>query len=70
MVADGLFGFCGSERLDELFNSARSLPFPVPNKPMDSVDVGKEEEEEEHVISELRSCVKAEVVVLGSPSLM
>ena len=69
-MADGLFDFYGSERADELFISVRSLPFPVPNKPMVSVDVGKEEEEEEDVISELRSCVKAEVVVLGSPSLM
>ena len=68
-MADGLFGFYGSERADELFISARSLPFPVPNKPMVSVDAGKEEEEED-TISELRSCVKAEVVVLGSPSLM
>ena len=32
-VADGLFGLCGSERLDELFISTRSPPFFIPNKP-------------------------------------
>ena len=32
VVADGLFGLCGSEHLDELFIPTWSLPFPVLNK--------------------------------------
>ena len=42
---------------------------PVPNKPTVSVDV-KRQHSSAFRHSELRSCVKVEVAVLGSPSLI
>ena len=49
-VADGLFGLCGSERLDELFISTpppSPLSFPVPNKPYGFCGPRKKKEEGE-----------------------
>ena len=42
----------------------------VPNKPTVSVDVKQHSTNQKDLCSELRSCVKVEVVVLGSPPLI
>ena len=72
-MADGLFGLQGLERGDELLLGTCFPPFPplspVPNKPyVASVDVEHHEKKSCHLKSatELRSCVKVEVAVLGS----
>ena len=57
-----------SVRAQELCESRGERPgLPVPNKPTVSVDVNQHSTSHD---SELRSCVKVEVAVLGSPSLI
>ena len=58
-------------RTQELCESRDDCPgLPVPNSPYGLCGRKAAFEEEEDSISELRSCVKVEVDVLGSPSLI
>ena len=72
VVAGGLFGLCGQERLDELLRGTRypthPTPSPVPNKPYGFC--GRKAPWGEMDTLELWSCAKVAVASLGSPSLI
>ena len=75
-IPNGPYGLCSvkaklpSHRAQELCESRGGRPgFPVPNSPY-GLCGRKVTMKLKHQVSELRCCVKVEVAVLGSPSLM
>ena len=79
VLADGLFGLCRSERLGQAIHRYHWDPPPSFPRPLTQVKPPihptsphppKEEEERKDGGAELRSCVKVEVAVLGSQSLI